>query len=92
MDKKLKVAAAIVVTKSKMTNEAKLQVLKFINTEATESQLKALLLDGEIVVLDEQAEDIVNARFDVSERIKKFIEAASAKINDIQNKISGSKK
>jgi len=87
MDKKLKVATAFAVTKSKMTNEAKLQLLKFIRSEATEAQLKALLLDGEIVILDEQAEEIVNSRFSISKEINRFLELVSIRYEDIKTKI-----
>ena len=87
MDKKLKVAAAFAVTKSKMTNEAKLQLLKFIRKEATEAQIKALLLDGAIVTLDEQAEEIVNSRFSASKEISRFLKLASIRYDDIKIKL-----
>jgi len=41
-------------------------MLKFIQTEATDAQIKVLLMDGEIVRLDEQSEEIVNERFEQS--------------------------
>lgn len=87
MDKKLKVATAFAVTKSKMTNEAKLQLLKFIRKEATEAQIKALLLDGAIVTLDEQAEEIVNSRFSASKEISRFLKLASIRYDDIKIKL-----
>jgi len=87
MDKKLKVATAFAVTKSKMSSEAKLQLLKFIHSEATEAQLKALLLDGEIVALDEQSEEIVNSRFSVSKEISRFLKLASIRYDDIKIKL-----
>jgi len=87
MDKKLKVAAAFAVTKSKMTNEAKLQLLKFIRSEASEAQIKALLLDGLIVILDEQAEEIVNSRFSASKEITRFLKLASIRYEDIKLKL-----
>lgn len=70
MDNDLKIFAGLIVTESKMTKASKLQLLNFIQNEATIPQIKALLLDGEIVNLDKQAEEIVNSRFEVSERSK----------------------
>jgi hypothetical protein len=67
MDKKLRLFAAEVVVASKLSKPAKIQMLEFIQKEATDAQVKALLLDGKIVKLDEQAEQIVNNRFEVSE-------------------------
>lgn len=64
MDKGLRLYAAEAVIYSKMSKPAKLQMLEFIQHEATDSQIKALLLDGKIVYLDEQAEEIVNERFE----------------------------
>lgn len=67
MDKYLRLFVGQVVVESKLSKEAKLQMLNFIKEEASDAQIKALLLDGKIVHLDEQAEEIVNERFDVSE-------------------------
>jgi len=64
--KELKIAAGSVVTDSKMSKAAKLQLLNFIQSEATDHQIMALLLDGKVVKLDEQAEQIVEDRFEVS--------------------------
>jgi len=60
----LKIVAGDVVTQSKLSNPAKLQMLTWLENEATEGQVKAFLLDGAIVQLDEQSEEIVNARFE----------------------------
>lgn len=67
MDKNIRMLAGQIVVESKMTKSAKKQMLNFIKEEATDAQVKALLMDGKIVQLDEQAEEIVNARFEVSE-------------------------
>ena len=67
MDKHLRLFAGQVVVESKISKAAKLQLLNFIKEEASDTQIKALLLDGEIVHLDEQAEEVVNDRFSVSE-------------------------
>ena len=63
----LKLFAGQIITKSKLTKESKLQLLKFIQYEATDSQIKAFLMDGKITKLNEEAEDIVNERFEVHE-------------------------
>ena len=54
------------VVASKLTKEAKLQMLEYVQHQASESQLKLLLLDGKIAKLDEQTEAIVNDRFKIS--------------------------
>jgi len=60
----LMIIAGDIVTESKLSNQAKLQLLTWLENEATEPQLKAFLMDGQIVHLDEQAAEIVNARFE----------------------------
>jgi len=68
MDKQLRLVAGAVVTESKLSKGAKLQLLNFIQNEATDAQVKALLLDGKILTkIDEQTIDIINDRFEVSE-------------------------
>jgi len=66
----LRILTGMIVTESKLSKPAKLQLLNFIQNEATIPQIKALLMDGEIVSLDEQAEEIVNSRFEIFERTK----------------------
>jgi hypothetical protein len=61
--KTLKLFAATVVVESKLSKVAKKQMLSFIKNEATVPQIKALLMDGKIVQLDAQAEEIVHERF-----------------------------
>jgi len=60
--KKLKLYAGTTVKESKMSVPAKIQMFQFIK-EASDAQIKALLMDGKITRLDEQAEQIVNDRF-----------------------------
>jgi hypothetical protein len=67
MDKELRIIAAEIIVSSKLTKSSKLQLLNFIKEDASDAQVKALLMDGEIVNLDEQGEQIVNDRFEVSE-------------------------
>jgi len=66
MDKQLRLTAAEVVVNSKLSKAAKFQMLNFIKEQATDAQVKSLLMDGKIVHLDKQAEEIVNERFKVS--------------------------
>jgi len=67
MDKQLRIITGRIVIETKLSKLAKLQLLNFIKEEATDSQVKALLMDGKIVKLDEQSENIVNDRFPLSE-------------------------
>lgn len=66
MDTQLRILAGSIVTESKLSKPAKLQLLQFIQKEATVAQIKVLLMDGEIINLDKQAEEIVSARFEAS--------------------------
>jgi len=66
MSKQLRLVAGYKVVTSSASNKVKEQLLKFIKEDATDCQIKALLMDGRIVQLDEQAEEIVNDRFAVS--------------------------
>ena len=66
MDKELRLEAALYVMESGLSKAAKIQMLNFIKEEASDAQIKALMLDGKIVQLDEQAEEVVNDRFAVS--------------------------
>ncbi len=68
MDKQLRLIAGAIVTESKLSKGAKLQLLNFIQNEATDIQVKALLLDGEILTnIDKQTEQIINDRFKLKE-------------------------
>lgn len=67
MDKQLRLIAGQIVVESKLSSPAKMQLINFIKEQATDTQVKALLLDGKVVKLDEEAEQIVNERFEVSE-------------------------
>jgi len=66
MDKQLRILCGAVVAESKLSKEAKLQLLNFIQKEATDIQIKALLLDGKILTrIDEHTEEIISDRFEV---------------------------
>jgi hypothetical protein len=68
----LRITAAYAVKESDLTKAAKLQIMNFLQNEATDAQVMALLLDGEIQVLDEMAETIVYDRFDAYLLDEKF--------------------
>lgn len=74
----LKILAGQIVVESKLTKSSKIQLLNWLKTEASECQVKSFLLDGEIIYLDEQAEQIVDARFNNSKRIQEM-ESGTAK-------------
>jgi len=64
MDKNLRLFAAAIISESKLSKAARLQLINFVKEEASDAQVKALLMDGKIVQLDEQGEEIVNDRFE----------------------------
>lgn len=65
MDKTyLQLTAGRIVVESKLSKPAKLQLLNWVQSEATTFQIKAFLMDGKIVQLDEHAEQIVEDRFE----------------------------
>lgn len=83
--KQLRLFSEILIVESDMNESTKLFHLNFIHNEATVPQIKAYIMDGSIVELDEQAEQIVNDRFSLHEvkvnkkyrefepKIKKFL-------------------
>ena len=74
---KLKITCGEIIVKAKLTKESKLQFLNFIQTEADEHQLKALLLDGEITAkADDETKEIINQRFKVSKFESYFLAKA----------------
>ena len=71
-----------------MTKAAKLQLMNFLENEASDSQVMALILDGKVQILDEMAETIVCDRFDAALLDEKF----GATIKGISDKIKESLK
>ena len=67
MDKQLRLITAEMILSSDLPKQAKIQMLNFVKEEATDAQVKALLMDGKIIPLDEISEEVVNARFELSE-------------------------
>ena len=62
-DLELKLFAAESVRDSKMTKAAKIQLMNFIEHDATDAQIKALIMDGKVTQLDELAEQVVQDRW-----------------------------
>ena len=71
----LQIQCGSYVTESKMSKSAKLQLLNFIQKEATEEQLMSLYLDGKIVKLDEQAKEVVRDRFEALNEVSVLLPA-----------------
>ena len=63
MDKNLRLLAGSIIVESKLSRSAKQQLLNFIKEEASDVQIKVLLMDGKITQLDKDAENIANERF-----------------------------
>ena len=79
MTPNLKLLCTQMVMESELSNPSKVQLLKFIRFESDESRLKAFLLDGQIVNLDEQSKQIVNERFEISNYPEMLDEAAKTR-------------
>ncbi len=62
--KDLKILAGNIVFESEYSDSAKKQLLNFIK-EATSYQIKTLILDGKIESIAEDAENIIDKRFDI---------------------------
>ena len=60
--KEIKLYAGHNVMKSKLSNQSKIQLLKFIK-EATLPQVMVLIMDGKVAQLDKQSEHIAKDRF-----------------------------
>ena len=68
----LKILAGTVVKESKLDKQSKLQLLEWLQNEASEVDVMGFLLDGRIKHFDGDAEQIVIDRFKVSEKIEKL--------------------
>ena len=81
-NKELKKLAGQNVMESDYSHSAKKQLLNFILSEANDTQLKALILDGDIERLDEDAVILVDKRFEnIKENdIKDFVYIAKEEI------------
>ncbi len=92
----LRVTAAYFIKESNITTAAKLQLMNFLENQATDAQVMALLLDGRVQALDEMAEDIVYDRFKSSGMLevnagvmKQFIKAKDLTHKAMQGDITG---
>lgn len=73
----LKITCGKIVVSSKLTKESKIQLLNFVQKEANEHQLKAFLLDGEIIAkADDEAKEIIDQRFEQSKFHSYFLAKA----------------
>ena len=83
--KELKKLAGQTVMESEYSDSGKKQLLNFILNEASDAQLKALVLDGNIEKLDEDAELFVNKRFDIVKEndIKDFMDFVKEELCDM---------
>ena len=67
MDKKLRILAAEIVVSSKLPKTVKRQFVNFIKEAPSDTHVKALLMDGGIFKLDEEAQKLVEQRWELSE-------------------------
>ena len=63
----LQIFAGLVVIESKLGKEAKLQILEWLQNEASKVDLMGFLMDGRIKHFDENSEQVVIDRFEVHE-------------------------
>jgi hypothetical protein len=61
--KQLKIVAGAIVTESNVDKQSKLQILNWIQHEASEVDVMAFLMDGKIQHIKEEAEQVVRDRF-----------------------------
>lgn len=62
-DLELRLFAAESVAGSRLSKAAKLQLMNFIEHDASDAQIKALIMDGKVTQLDELAEQVVHDRW-----------------------------
>jgi len=63
----LRIFAGSIITDSKLTKAAKLQMLSFVEGQATDEQIMVFILDGKIIKLDEQSAELAKDRFAASD-------------------------
>lgn len=82
-NKELKLLAGNIVMESEYSDSAKKQLFNFITNEASEEQIKSLILDGDFESLYEDAKEIINKRFDVvvDESLRESIEDTVVFVN-----------
>jgi len=67
MDKNFRILAAEIVVNSKLPPSVKRQFVNFIKEAKSDAQVKALLMDGEIVGIDKSSIKLINQRWNLSE-------------------------
>lgn len=73
MDKKtLQLYSIYLVAESNKSKQAKIQLLRFIENDATEHQLMSFILDDQIIKTDELSEHVIEDRFKASDVIKEI--------------------
>ncbi len=72
--KSLKIGAGVLITDSELSKDSKIQLLNFIQSEATDEQVMALMMDGKIISLDEQSGEIIRDRWEASDMDEKIAE------------------
>lgn len=70
--KKLQLYSIYLVAESNKSKQAKIQLSRFIENDATEHQLMSFILDGQIIKTDESSEQIIEDRFKASNVIKEI--------------------
>ena len=85
MDKKdLQLFAGRVVTVSKLPKQAKLQMLEWLQNEASKIDIMSFLMDGKIQHIQKESESIVVDRFKankLSDKIKTFSKLSERSLN-----------
>jgi hypothetical protein len=73
MDKKtLQLYSIYLVAESNKSKQAKIQLLRFIENDATEHQLMSFILDDQIIKTDELSEHVIEDRFKASDVVKEI--------------------
>ena len=68
----LQMFAGLIVTESKLPKQAKLQMLEWLQNEASKVDIMGFLMDGRIQHFDENIEKVVIDRFMVHEALKRI--------------------
>jgi hypothetical protein len=78
--KKLQLYSIYLVSESSKSKQTKIQLLRFIENEATEHQLMSFILDGQIIKIDELSKQIIEDRLKASNVIKEIKSKIKEKI------------
>ena len=64
MDKQLRLFAGTIIVESKLPKDVKLKLLEWVKKQATDSEVKALLMDGKAISVLKEDESFINERFE----------------------------